>query len=225
MWIDDEILRRCDEDLALHCWVPTDSMVVLGASNAAEVEVDTPNCALDGVPVLKRYGGGGTVVLHPGCAVVSLGCWVKQPFQNKFYFELVNRALIAALGSGWPELNALGQSGLSDIVHGDLKVAGTSLFRSRNYLLYQASILVDCQVDVIDKYLKHPSREPEYRRGRSHSSFLTGLNEIVGGIISGPLCAEHLSQTLPQQLKQLLDAELVSTIPEQWSGLHRRAGL
>lgn len=224
MWIDDQILRRCSEDLAVNCWVPTDFMVVLGASNSEEIEVDTHNCSAERVPILKRYGGGGTVVLYPGCAVVSLGCWVRQHFQNKFYFELVNNAVISALGSRWPELGGLGQSGLSDIVYGDLKVAGTSLFRSRNYLLYQASILVDCQIEVIDKYLKHPSREPEYRRGRSHKSFLTGLNQLVSGLTAAA-CVDHLVDNLPTQLKRLLDAEMISSIPEQWSGLHRRAGL
>lgn len=224
MWIDDQILARCSEDLVVDCWVPREMTVVLGASNAAEVEVNTLNCTLDNVPVLKRYGGGGTVVLHSGCAVVSVGCWVKQHFQNRFYFEILNNSVIAALASRWPKFETLGQSGLSDIVHGDFKVAGTSLFRSRNYLLYQASVLVDCQVETIDRYLNHPSREPEYRRGRSHRTFLAGLSEVVDGL-TAQLCVEQLSADLPNQLRRLLGEEIITSMPEQWSGLHRRAGL
>jgi lipoate-protein ligase A len=132
--------------------------------------------------------------------------------------------VIAALAEGWSDLAQLSQNGLSDLTFGEFKVAGTSLFRSRNYLLYQASILVDTQLDVIDRYLKHPSREPEYRRGRSHGSFLRGLNSVVSGITASA-CAERLKQSLPAALVTTLGAELVESIPEQWGGLHRRAGL
>jgi lipoate-protein ligase A len=224
MWIDDEILRRCQESIVSHCWVPQELVVVLGASNDPTVEVNVETCELDHVPVLKRYGGGGTVVLHSGCAVVSLGCWVQQPFQNRHYFNLVNNAVIAALAAGWSDLGQLSQNGLSDLTYGEFKVAGTSLFRSRNYLLYQASILVDTQLDVIDRYLKHPSREPEYRRGRSHGSFLRGLNSVVSEITASA-CADRLKRSLPAALVTTLGAELIKSIPEQWGGLHRRAGL
>jgi lipoate-protein ligase A len=188
------------------------------------VEVNVAQCEADRVPILKRYGGGGTVVLHGGCAVVSLGCWVQQPFQNRFYFWHINQAVISALSARWPQLAGLAQDGLSDLVFGSAKVAGTSLFRSRNYLLYQASILIDCRVGVIERYLLHPSREPEYRQGRSHRSFLQGLDALIPGL-DASTCASHLQASLPTTLRDCLGAELIETKPEQWAGLRRRAGL
>ena len=170
MWIDDDVLRRCDEAVALTVFVPATPIVVLGSANVAEREADVEACAAAQVPVLKRYGGGGAVVLHDGCVVVSLGCWVRQHFQNKLYFERVNAAVIDALALAWPPLAGLTQRGLSDVVFGDRKVAGTSLFRSRNYLLYQASLLVDPKLALIERFLRHPSREPDYRAGRAHAA-------------------------------------------------------
>ena len=224
MWIDDQILKRCRETMVCHCWVPSGLTVVLGASNQPDVEVNIDECHKDDVPILKRYGGGGTVVLHSGCVVISLGCWVSQHYQNKLYFEMINKAVISALAVKWPMLGAMGQNGLSDLTYGDNKVAGTSLFRSRNYLLYQASILVDAQVNLIGKYLRHPSREPEYRKGRTHGAFLLGLSEVEPQINSDD-CLVQLQQLLPGQLQAVMGSQLIDSRPEQWAGLLSRAGL
>src|SRR5690606_4412899 len=131
-----------------------------------------------GVPILRRYGGGGTVVLYHGCAVASVGMWVKRDFHNQLYFERLNEALIRTLEGMGLKAGTLAQNGISDIVAGEKKVVGTSLFRSRNYLLYQASILVSADLSLIERYLRHPSQEPEYRRGRTHASFLSGLADL-----------------------------------------------
>jgi lipoate---protein ligase len=76
-------------------------VVVLGSSNQPDVEVQVNNCQRDGIPILKRYGGGGTVLLYDGCVIVSLGLWVRQHYQNKLYFECLNQAVIEALGRRW----------------------------------------------------------------------------------------------------------------------------
>jgi lipoate-protein ligase A len=222
MWIDDDILERRAERTAISCWIPSAPLVVLGSSNVADVEVDLDACAAAHVPVLKRYGGGGTVVLHDGCVVVSVGGWVTQAFQNKLYFEGLNRAVIAALAARWPRFARLGQRGLSDLVDGDKKVAGTSLFRSRNYLLYQASILVDPQIALVTKLLKHPSKEPDYRQGRSHGDFMTGL-AVLEPAVTVDGCREVLRTTLARHLDQALAGEWIEPIEAQFPALDARA--
>lgn len=208
--------------MALAVWVPTEPTVVLGSSNEAAAEADTAACARDKVAILKRYGGGGTVVLHQGCVVVSVGLWVRQHFQNRFYFEHLNQSLIDALARSWPELASLGQRGLSDITAGDQKVAGTSLFRSRNYLLYQASLLVDPRIDILEAYLKHPTREPDYRQGRGHRGFVTGVGQLVPGLTPAEVWSA-LERDLGVTLAQRLDGELILPEADQIPGLLRRA--
>lgn len=222
MWIDDEILHRCAEPLALSCWVPERPMVVLGSSNQAEAEVAIDRCQEDGVPILKRYGGGGTVLLYPGCLVVSLGTWVRQPFQSKHYFDLANRSVISALAQLSSPFAKLDQRGLSDITFGERKVAGTSLFRSRNYLLYQASLLGRLDLGMIDRYLSHPSREPEYRAGRNHRDFLLGLEDIDPTFAVETICTV-LEQKLTQAIVATFGEELVMPAPEQFATLLKRA--
>ena len=161
-----------------------------------------------------------------GCVVVSAGIWVSQHFQNGHYFKLCNQSVIDALAVGCKEFEKLGQSGISDIVWTEsqgskLKVAGTSLFRSRNYLLYQASIIVALDVDAINRYLKHPTKEPEYRGGRSHADFLKGLANIhpstnVGGVVRG------LEENLKNTITKNFGIELIQPCDDQFSALDAR---
>ena len=61
------------------CWEASQPVVVVGRSTnlAADVVLDT--CRDDRVPVLRRFSGGGAVVLAPGClnyaVVLSLDSW------------------------------------------------------------------------------------------------------------------------------------------------------
>ncbi len=221
MWIDDQILLQAAQPMALGLWVPASPMVVLGSSNAA-TEADVDACASAKVPILRRYGGGGTVLLHPGCVVASVGAWVRQPFQNRFYFERLNQALIDALALSWPGFTSLEQRGLSDITAQDRKVAGTSLFRSRNYLLYQASLLVEARIDLFEAYLKHPTREPDYRKGRGHRGFVTGLGDIVPGVTPANVL-QALKQDLRRTLEAQLGDELIPPEADQIPNLFKRA--
>lgn len=214
MWIDDEVLLRAAEPCALSLWIPDHPMVVLGSSNDPATEADVDRCNADDVPVLKRYGGGGTVVLYHGSVVISLGCWVRQAYHNQSYFRLLNQAVADALGTRWPACRAIEQRGISDLAVAGKKVAGTSLFRSRNYLLYQASLLVDLDLTLIERYLRHPSKEPDYRAGRRHADFLQGLGALAPDLTPAT-CLAQLESALPGSLATLLAEELIAPIQDQ----------
>lgn len=214
MWIDNALFQRCGERLALSAWVPDSPIVVLGSSNKAEDELYEHHCHADAVPILKRSGGGGAVVLHPGCVIVSVGAWVEDYFKNPYFFSLLNGALCDLLAEKWPTLRAVAERGISDLAIGDRKVAGTSLFRSRHYLLFQASLLVEAKTPVLHRYLKHPTREPDYRQGRSHADFVVGLSEFEQGLTSAQVC-EAFRQTGERFFAKRLEADLIAPHTQQ----------
>jgi lipoate-protein ligase A len=222
MWIDDQILRRHDKRIHSEIFIPEETMVVLGSGNDPQTEVNLEACSLRSIQVLRRYGGGGTVVLYPGCVVVSTGCWVKDPFKNNFYFKLLNDAVKDALAAKWTSLSGLSQAGISDIVMGEKKVAGTSMFRSRNYLLYQASILVGLDRTLVNSVLRHPTKEPDYRKGRSHADFLTSLMEIEQTIKSAALVKDALENHLEENLLKHLADQLIDPVTSQMPALQAR---
>lgn len=223
MWIDDQVIKKCGQSLAIECWIPENRMVVLGRSNKEETEVFGERCREDSIPVLKRYGGGGTVLLGPGCVVASIGAWVSNPYDNDKYFDLLNSALIECFNSHFQKKD-FGQRGYSDIVYGPKKFVGTSLFRSRKYLLYQASILVDLDLEDINLYLRHPSKEPDYRKGRSHSDFLVGLSDLDSSY-SVEKCLGGLQKGLEGALMKRLSDQLVEPQMEHIPHLMKRAGI
>lgn len=221
MWIDDQVLARCAEPVALNVWVPESSMVVLGNANDALFEADVEACAADGIPVLKRYGGGGAVVLYPGCVVLSVGTWVKSSFDNSRYFRLINQALTDALITVLPAGIEVTQRGISDLCIGERKFAGTSLFRSKNYLLYQASMICNLDVEVISKYLKHPTKEPDYRGKRSHKDFLVGLRD-VSVALTPAVVKSALDGGFSTYLAQSLMGDLIPSQSAQFANLEAR---
>jgi lipoate-protein ligase A len=222
LWIDDDILKNYKHKHALNVFVPSSPMVVLGSSNDASLEVDLESCKALGVPVTRRYGGGGTVVLYDGCVVVSFGTWVKEPYQNNFYFKLVNQAMIDSLKDRWSSFAGLSQNGISDIVFGQQKVAGTSLFRSRHYLLYQASLLVRLDKALIGSVLNHPTKEPEYRKGRSHESFLTCLSYIEPLLQSCEEVVTQLKESFLKTYEKAAAGHMIEPVETEMRSLEER---
>lgn len=201
MWIDDQILSRCHEKLVCEVFIPQQKMVVLGRSNQVTTEVNLDQCQTHGIQILRRRGGGGTVYLSEKSLVVSLGIWVKDYYDNSRYFQMINASLIQALVAVVPsfKLEQFKQQGISDITLFHKKVVGTSLFRSRNYLLYQASLLLfDC-AEEMGLFLKHPSREPDYRGGRDHKDFVSCLSAHSDGF-----CFEGIEAKLQSALVAIL---------------------
>jgi lipoate-protein ligase A len=176
-------LRSLDKDLPdrveagvpgiIRVWEPRTAAVVLGRSNASEREARPDVCEKEGVPVLRRLGGGGAVVLGPGCLVVSLARLVEESLVIGPYMEKAVGILAAAIR----EVAGVATEprGTGDLCVGDRKILGSSVFRRRRVFFYQASLLVSMDLRLVDRYLRHPSREPEYRRGRPHGEFLTTL--------------------------------------------------
>lgn len=145
---------------------------VLGAGTP-ETDVDLTLCAASDVPVYRRRGGGGAVVLAPGCLIITAAYDARRrQFATQWIGPIAESIARALRELG---LSDAAVRGLGDVTLGDLKVLGSSLYANREVALYQGSLLVDPDLDLISAYLPHPSREPDYRRGRSHRAFITSL--------------------------------------------------
>jgi len=156
-------------------WIPDKLYVVLGASNKADDALFVENIKRDNVLVLKRPSGGQTVLLTPNNLIISVAFYNVKSIQPKEVFNQINELIISALEqAGIENLNL---SGISDIAILNKKILGSSIYRSKNTLLYHAVLNMGEPATTFEKYLKHPTKEPEYRKGRSHSDFVTSLME------------------------------------------------
>jgi len=162
-----------DRTPRLRLYEPRETAAVLGAAGNPGRDLKVAALEADGVPVLRRRGGGGAVVLSPGQVVLALVTEVASPFGSREYARAINAWIVEALAC--LGVGGLEQRGISDLALRGRKVLGTSIYRSRRVLFYQASLLVSNEVSVFGRYLEHPHAEPDYRQGRGHEAFCTTL--------------------------------------------------
>jgi lipoate-protein ligase A len=175
--VNDDLLEEHERTgrPALRVYEPPQVCIVLGAGRRAEEDVRLEQAAADGVALHRRRGGGGTVVLSPGQAVLALVTEVSSPFHNREYFQAVNGWIRRALAELGVPPALVQDRGISDLAMNERKILGTSLYRRRRLLFYQGSLLVDNELALFERYLRFPSRVPDYRRGRGHGEFCTTL--------------------------------------------------
>lgn len=96
---------------------------------------------------------------------------------SRTYEELTDW-LIDGLGDSG--VSGVRREGTSDLAIGDQKIGGSCIYRVPGLIYYSTTLLVDPDIDLVERYLEHPPREPEYRRGRPHREFMTSLKETSG---------------------------------------------
>jgi lipoate-protein ligase A len=160
-------------DYQFFTWIPDSLYLILGQSNKAETSLKLDNVVQDKVKVYKRPSGGESVILSPNTLVISTIIRSEKLENPGKYFDTANRRIIAALGSfGIKNLN---QKGISDIAIGDKKILGSSIYRKTNKVFYHAVLNVSEDPRLMEKYLSHPGKEPDYRKGRKHSEFVSSV--------------------------------------------------
>jgi lipoate---protein ligase len=125
---------------------------------------------------LKRKGGGGAVVLSPGILCITLAFVSNKSTSPQYFFKIINQFIIDQLEKTFG-IQSLSRRGFSDIAIGDKKILGCSIYNSKNLFFYQGSLLVNPDLSLMNRYLRHPRKEPDYRAGRAHTAFVTSLQQ------------------------------------------------
>ncbi len=177
---DDALLAttRTDGQDRVSVIRPPSTAVVLGRSSKPSVELYTEPCLADGIPLHRRRGGGCSVVLDPGNVVVVAAVTVTEThrgLQLAEHFDRLSAWLIGGLAEAG--VQDVTRRDVSDLCLGHRKIGGACMFRGRGLLLYSVSLLVEPDLRLMDRYLRHPPREPTYRRGRTHTDFVTTVGE------------------------------------------------
>ena len=179
--LDEALLEAVDEEPAapelLRLWECPQTAVVLGRSCKATDEVDLAACRADGVPVLRRTSGGGTVLIGPGCLMFSL----RLSYQQRPHLRLLDEAhreVLTTVASGVNSVlrgERVELRGTSDLAIGETKVSGNSLRCKRHFLLYHGTLLYHFDLSLVQRLLRPPPRQPAYRHAREHRDFITNL--------------------------------------------------
>jgi lipoate-protein ligase A len=191
---DEALLDECEAGTrgeTLLFWEPGEVFVVVGYANKVASEVNVPACAARDIPIFRRCSGGGTVVQMPGGLNYSLILRIEEngptkniTAANQFIMERNRKAIESIFpNSQLPTPNSrISVRGHTDLCLGDLKFAGNSQRRRKNFLLFHGTLLLNCDLTLVSELLLMPSLQPDYRASRPHQDFVVNLNLPAGKV-------------------------------------------
>ncbi|CAG7906462.1 hypothetical protein BRARA_D00982 [Brassica rapa] len=151
--------------------------IVMGLSGKPCELVELEPVIRDRVPVIKRFTGGGTVVVDENTLFVSLICNRNDVPDVQPY----PRSVMAWSGSLYSQVfNGISDFQLreNDYVFGDRKFGGNAQSITRNRWIHHTSFLWDYSESNM-AYLKLPSRVPQYRLERDHTDFVCRMKDYI----------------------------------------------
>ena len=175
--LDEALLVAAEEGAggeALRLWELPTYAVVVGSGGSVSIDVNRSACATDGVPVLRRASGGGTVLLGPGCLCFTLVLdYNRAPGLNEI--PASNRYILARMVNALAPAVSARVEGTSDLATGGVKFSGNAQQRKRRFFLHHGTLLCGFDLARVSKYLNAPERQPDYRRDRPHAEFIANL--------------------------------------------------
>ena len=155
------------------CWQASRPVVVVGRNSRVVDDVIHETCRADDVRVVRRFSGGGPVVLAPGCLnyAIALSCVAWPELTNVAgSFQIILGRIVAAL-----DVPGLSIAGHTDLALRGRKVSGNAQRRGQRALIHHGTLLCDFDAGLATRYLKEPIRQPVYRMVRRHEEFLGNL--------------------------------------------------
>lgn len=171
--LEESLLRNSTENFCI-INEGSSSAIVMGISGKQEELVCPLQLAKAPIPVLKRFSGGGTVIVDEDTLFVTFICQKElHPFPA--YPEPIMR---------WTEgiyKNVFNHPGFAlkenDYVLFDRKCGGNAQYIKKHRWLHHTSFLWNFQEEKMN-YLLYPKKTPPYRKERSHTEFLCKLQEV-----------------------------------------------
>ena len=190
---DELLLQMADKQSvgeSLRFWESPVVFIVLGLIGKEHDDIDLELAKKDGIPVLRRTSGGGTVLQGPGSLNYTL---VLDKNRHPDLLDLrksyswISVKVIETLKVCGVEAVFKPISDIALVDH-EKKFSGNAQHRGKNYILHHGTILYNFDLNLISRYLKMPKDKPEYRMNRSHKDFVTNINmqpQLFKGTLAG----------------------------------------
>jgi len=172
--LEEGLLRQTEENW---CIVNEGSSIaiVMGISGKPEELLDLEKVKQDRIPVIKRFSGGGTVIVDENTLFVTFICQ-KELHAFPCYPEPIYKWSEDIYRHAFShEHFALKEN---DYALFDKKCGGNAQYLKKDRWLHHTSFLWDFEKKNMD-YLLHPKKTPRYRDGRSHEAFLCRMKDHV----------------------------------------------
>lgn len=175
--------------------------------------VDTEKIKLSNMPLIRRFSGGGTVIVDEDTLFTTF------LLQNKDHtIDPYPQPVLEWVGQFYKTALNLPQLSIqeSDYVLANRKVAGNAQYFRKSCFLHHTSFLHDYQTRYMS-LLKMPKRQPVYRDNREHHQFLTTLRPLMS--------KEDFQERIMRTLEQQFDTTLLQEDSLPAFGTHRQTTL
>ncbi len=163
--LEESLLKNNDENWCI-VNIGSPLSIILGSFNKKEDFVNVKKAQKDNVPLIKRFSGGGTIVVDENTIFVSfIFSKKKLPFS---FPEQIFQWTESFYKTIFPPFFSLIEN---DYVLKDKKCGGSAQYLRKERWLHHTSFLWDFEKRNLN-YLKHPPKSPKYRNNRSHEDFL-----------------------------------------------------
>jgi lipoate-protein ligase A len=148
--------------------------VVLGISCKVQEFVCAERMKEDPIPLIRRFSGGGSVVVNPDTLFSTFICQEEALAIPPFPKSLMEWSANIYRPLFPPSLFDLQEN---DYIVGNRKWGGNAQLITKKRWIHHSSLLWDYHSEQMN-YLLMPSKTPVYRQGRKHADFLCRLREF-----------------------------------------------
>jgi lipoate---protein ligase len=172
--LEEFLLRDTDSN---YCIINSGSSpaIVMGISGKIEELVNIEQANEQNIPIIKRFSGGGTVVIDENTLFVTIignskelnvPCFPEPIYK---FTESIYKDVFDTLPF---ELKQ------NDYILNERKCGGNAQYIKKDRWLHHTSFLWDYN-PVFMSLLKHPKKTPEYRKNRAHEDFICTLKDFL----------------------------------------------
>ncbi|XP_057436017.1 uncharacterized protein LOC130728533 isoform X2 [Lotus japonicus] len=175
--LEERLLRTSSDNWCLINDGTSSAAIVMGLSGKLSELIEVKPVLRDHIPIIRRFTGGGTVVVDHGTIFVTLICNKDavphvQPFP---------RSIMSWSGQLYSEVfegHADFRLRENDYVFGDRKFGGNAQSITKHRWVHHTSFLWDYEGKNM-AYLKLPAKAPKYRLTRDHMDFVCRMKEYL----------------------------------------------
>ncbi|XP_058096549.1 uncharacterized protein LOC131242131 [Magnolia sinica] len=175
--LEERLLRTSSDNWCIINDGTSAPTIVMGISGKPSELIELEPVLRDRVPVIRRFTGGGTVIVDDGTVFVTFIC-NKDAIPG---LQAYPRPIMSWTSKLYGEVfQGIGDFHLreNDYVFGNCKFGGNAQSITKNRWIHHTSFLWDYDVRNM-AYLKPPIRAPKYRSARHHVEFLRPMKDYL----------------------------------------------
>jgi len=190
---------------------PASPYVCLGYHQILEKEVDIEYCKEQGLPIIRRSQGGGTVYLNSDqifYQVVASEDSKVIPHRVDELFEKLLQVTVYVYRKLGLEAEF---KPLNDVVVNNRKISGNGAGRIGKAIILVGNIILDLDYDLMARVLKIPDEKFRDKMAKSMREWVTSLKGELGYIPS----VNEIKKLLVEGYEKILEIKLIPSSPSE----------